>query len=883
MKKLILSICIIVCAVKGYTQNLINNGSFEYGGPGLGFWIDGQGYIELTEPFSGNSSAGNFAFVDNPQAMNNNFFSSSGDHTTGEGKMMVIDGNTTGGQQRFWKAGDNGGGICNLNVGETYFFSYWIQTVSNAVSGESQLADIGVFINNASNVTLTFGTTLAPLPNFGWQKVSYSFVASSACVNIELYNNNTNAIGNDFAIDDIKLIPPPDSLSFTYSVTQPNCVEENSGMIAIYPKGGQGPYLYRVIGPQPIPITNYSGIFTDLEPGIYTIGLMDDNSDIDSIQNVMVTTLSTLNISITDTSICPGDSIQLFASGGNGVFLWNSSNPIEPGFPTTSDSILIYPTIETEYSISSEVNNSNLIFNGDFEEGNMGFYSQYNYIQNNSQGEQRAYSVLTNPTNFYSDFTSCIDHTLGDGFGKMMIVDGSTFNVGNDAFWCQRIAVEPNKNYSFKYWATSLTSSNTAQIRVQINGIDLGVVSVPDQNCAWGQVDYIWNSGDSLIAEICLYDVNYDDIGNDFAIDDIEFISMNNCTQTALISMSTEDPFYDINFPSNVCTNEDPVLPTLGPSFITGGTFNSFPSGLNIDVFTGEIQPTSSNLGLYNITYTAELCGQYIPDTFVMVLRTPPQLQELSGGFYNCDSHAFDPLTAYVSGEPIYTLFYSFNNQPFSINSNSDTILIANNPGLYLVDSLIDNYCIMALSAQFYIDSTQEPKSPLIIGEPSYCLNEIAQSLEITNQVGEINWYYDENLTDYIGSGTPFIPSTQLSTTLYATQTVNGCEGLPTQFNIFVQPCGFIIPSAFTPNEDGENDIWNIVDIDLNYPENKVFIYNRWGENLYQSIQGNYSSKPWDGKYKEEFLPAGSYYYIIEFNDYENTSPINGVVTILKK
>ena len=40
-------------------QSFINNGTFEYGGPGLGFWIDGQGYNQLTEPFSGRTSEEN--------------------------------------------------------------------------------------------------------------------------------------------------------------------------------------------------------------------------------------------------------------------------------------------------------------------------------------------------------------------------------------------------------------------------------------------------------------------------------------------------------------------------------------------------------------------------------------------------------------------------------------------------------------------------------------------------------------------------------------------------------------------------------------------------------------------------------------------------------
>jgi hypothetical protein len=48
-------------------QNLLTNGDFESGGSGNGFLVDGVGYTQLTGPFSGSTSAGNYAFINNPQ------------------------------------------------------------------------------------------------------------------------------------------------------------------------------------------------------------------------------------------------------------------------------------------------------------------------------------------------------------------------------------------------------------------------------------------------------------------------------------------------------------------------------------------------------------------------------------------------------------------------------------------------------------------------------------------------------------------------------------------------------------------------------------------------------------------------------------------------
>ena len=87
-------------------------------------------------------------------------------------------------------------------------------------------------------------------------------------------------------------------------------------------------------------------------------------------------------------------------------------------------------------------------------------------------------------------------------------------------------------------------------------------------------------------------------------------------------------------------------------------------------------------------------------------------------------------------------------------------------------------------------------------------------------------------------------------------------------------PC-LRIPNVFTPNGDGVNDIWEIVNIDM-FPEAEVYVFNRWGQLLFTS-KGY--TEPWDGSYRGHFVPAGTYMYIIDlFND---DDPYEGTVTII--
>jgi gliding motility-associated-like protein len=112
---------------------------------------------------------------------------------------------------------------------------------------------------------------------------------------------------------------------------------------------------------------------------------------------------------------------------------------------------------------------------------------------------------------------------------------------------------------------------------------------------------------------------------------------------------------------------------------------------------------------------------------------------------------------------------------------------------------------------------------------------------------------------------------------------VNGCAGQPTSFEVSVIPCNLIIPTAFTPDGDGDNDLWEIVGLDAQFPLNQVKVYNRWGELIYTSVEGNYALTPWDGTYNDKNLPVGSYYFILEKSTDGSIEPINGTVSILRE
>ena len=85
-----------------------------------------------------------------------------------------------------------------------------------------------------------------------------------------------------------------------------------------------------------------------------------------------------------------------------------------------------------------------------------------------------------------------------------------------------------------------------------------------------------------------------------------------------------------------------------------------------------------------------------------------------------------------------------------------------------------------------------------------------------------------------------------------------------------------IIPNTFTPNNDGINDVWNIRNLDR-YPDCIMDIYNRYGVLMFHSI--GYGTA-WDGRYKGEEVPVGTYYYVLNLKD--GTKNYGGYVTVIR-
>jgi hypothetical protein len=162
----------------------------------------------------------------------------------------------------------------------------------------------------------------------------------------------------------------------------------------------------------------------------------------------------------------------------------------------------------------------NLLANGNFAQGTVGFSSQYP----NSGTAGGGYLVGSNPSAvFDGSWLPIGDHTTGSGL--MLLADAST--TANKAVWQETVNVATGTNYSFAGWAADMHAldTNVPDLAVYINNVKVGsTFAVPSNpGGVWSSFGASWNSGANKTATIKIVDLDTDFIGNDFALDDLTF------------------------------------------------------------------------------------------------------------------------------------------------------------------------------------------------------------------------------------------------------------------------------------------------------------------------------------------------------------------------
>ena len=162
-----------------------------------------------------------------------------------------------------------------------------------------------------------------------------------------------------------------------------------------------------------------------------------------------------------------------------------------------------------------------------------------------------------------------------------------------------------------------------------------------------------------------------------------------------------------------------------------------------------------------------------------------------------------------------------------------------------------DSFCVIVVEASQWLEVSGD--TTLIAGD----------SIELVarSTFGKVRWFPSSGLTCDTCETVFSKPDSTITYIIGALDTT-GC-GKDTQITITIipPPCdedNIFIPNAFSPNGDQINDTWSVLS---NYAEEVlVVVYNRWGEEIFQSTDINTA---WDGTFEGHSLSPDVFAYYV--------------------
>lgn len=217
-----------------------------------------------------------------------------------------------------------------------------------------------------------------------------------------------------------------------------------------------------------------------------------------------------------------------------------------------------------------------------------------------------------------------------------------------------------------------------------------------------------------------------------------------------------------------------------------------------------------------------------------------------------------------VNSQPNQQLSYSWTpgNQIIS-GQNSATptvsptqnttfvVVVTNQIGCRFTDSIRIN----VVSSLPLIDATATPDT-IFAGDTSQL------TLNIQGTVNSFNWLSDTTLSA-TNIYDPVVFPRRTNTYYVEITDDNGCRKTDSVTVVVLQlPCkqsSIYLPSAFSPNDDGKNDILYVRGI--NITELYFAVYDRWGQKVFETRD---MSKGWDGRFKSARLDPAVFGYYLE-------------------
>ena len=180
--------------------------------------------------------------------------------------------------------------------------------------------------------------------------------------------------------------------------------------------------------------------------------------------------------------------------------------------------------------------------------------------------------------------------------------------------------------------------------------------------------------------------------------------------------------------------------------------------------------------------------------------------------------------------------------------------------------------------------------SGLSVDIPERVILELGEEMELniqyeSNNPVNIQWE-DHPTLSCNDCPDPTINPTQTTTYTLILSDDNGCSKDATIIVFIAKTDKIYTPNAFSPNNDGINDYFNIFTGSNVASVNGLQIFNRWGDKVFQADSGftaNNNQAGWDGKFNNQNAEPGVYIYFADITLIDGTSEIlQGEINLLR-
>jgi gliding motility-associated-like protein len=112
----------------------------------------------------------------------------------------------------------------------------------------------------------------------------------------------------------------------------------------------------------------------------------------------------------------------------------------------------------------------------------------------------------------------------------------------------------------------------------------------------------------------------------------------------------------------------------------------------------------------------------------------------------------------------------------------------------------------------------------------------------------------------------------------YRLTATNECGIFTDEITLMEKPCLVEFPNAFTPNGDGSNDAFRIVNGVL-VTQYRLVIYSRWGQKVFETTN---PVAGWNGTFNGKEQPQGQYVWFAEYKRNDETKTSRGTVHLIR-